>query len=98
MQTILGSGGAIGTDLAKELSSYTKDIRLVSRNPKKVNPEDQLFPADLSDPASVDKAIQGSDVVYITIGFEYKLKVWKEQWPPLVDHVIDACKKYNAKL
>jgi len=98
MQTILGSGGAIGIDLAKELSAYTKDIRLVSRNPKKVNPEDQLFPADLSDPSSVDRAIQGSDIVYLTIGFEYKLSVWKKKWPPLINHVIEACKRYNAKL
>lgn len=34
MQTILGAGGSIGTELAKELINYTKDIRLVSRNPK----------------------------------------------------------------
>lgn len=35
MQTILGSGGAIGTDLAKALTQFTNDIKLVSRNPKK---------------------------------------------------------------
>ncbi len=98
MQTILGSGGAIGVGLARELTAYTKDIRLVSRNPKKVNPDDQLFPADLSDPSSVDKAIQGSDIVYLTIGFEYKLSLLKQKWPPLINHVIDACKRYNAKL
>ncbi|MCR6642613.1 MAG: NAD(P)H-binding protein [Sporocytophaga sp.] len=98
MQTILGSGGAIGVDLARELTAYTKDIRLVSRNPQKVNPDDQLFAADLSDPSSVDKAIQGSDIVYLTIGFEYKLSVWKQKWPPLINDVIDACKRYNAKL
>jgi len=37
MQTILGSGGAIGIELAKALTAYTLDIKLVSRNPKKVN-------------------------------------------------------------
>jgi NAD dependent epimerase/dehydratase family enzyme len=35
MLTILGSGGAIGNELAKSLRHYTSDIRLVSRNPKK---------------------------------------------------------------
>ena len=44
MQTILGSGGAIGLPLAKELKSFTSQIRLVSRNPKKVNDTDELFP------------------------------------------------------
>lgn len=37
MQVIIGSGGAIGTKLARALPPYTSDIRLVSRNPKKVN-------------------------------------------------------------
>jgi len=43
MQTILGAGGAIGTELAKALTKYTNKIRLVSRNPKKVNPGDELL-------------------------------------------------------
>lgn len=43
MQTILGSNGQIGYELAKELSTnYTKELRLVSRKPKKINPTDQL--------------------------------------------------------
>ena len=49
-QTILGAGGAIGIELAKALTTYTTDIRLVSRNPKKVNLKDELFPADLTNP------------------------------------------------
>jgi uncharacterized protein YbjT (DUF2867 family) len=48
MQTILGSSGIIGTEVAKALhKSFMKDSRLVSRDPKKVNPTDQLFKADL---------------------------------------------------
>jgi nucleoside-diphosphate-sugar epimerase len=98
LQTILGSGGGIGTNLAKELSKYTTNIRLVSRNPKSINPEDELFPADLTDALQVDKAVQGSDIVYLTVGFEYNVKVWKEQWPKLMQNVIDACEKHHARL
>ncbi len=98
MQTILGSGGAIGTPLAKELKKYTNQIRLVSRNPKKVNDSDELFPADLTDLSQIDKAIAGSEVLYITIGFEYKLRVWQKSWPPFMEAVILACKKHNTKL
>ena len=47
MQTILGANGTIGSVLAKELTAYTNQIRLVSRNPKKVNEIDELFPVDL---------------------------------------------------
>lgn len=98
MQTILGSGGAIGTELAKALKNYTNEIRLVSRNPKKVNESDLLFPADFSDTSQIDAAVAGSDVVYVTVGFEYNIKVWQEKWPPFVKAVIDACAKHKAKL
>ena len=98
MQTILGSGGAIGVPLARELKNYTDQIRLVSRNPKKVNDTDELFPLDVNDLSQVDKAIAGSEVVYVTIGFEYKLKVWQKTWPPFLQQVINSCEKHDAKL
>lgn len=98
MQTILGAGGAIGTELAKELSLFTDKTRLVSRHPKKVNDTDELFPADLSDAMQVDKAVAGSEVVYLTVGFEYNLKVWQQKWPALMKAVIAACEKHHAKL
>ena len=68
MQTILGSGGAVGVALAKALPHYTSTIRLVSRNPTKVNPKDQLFSADLLQPEEVSQAVLGSEVVYLTAG------------------------------
>jgi nucleoside-diphosphate-sugar epimerase len=98
LQTILGSGGGIGTPLAKELKNYSERIRLVSRNPKKVNENDELFPADVNDLSQVGKAIAGSDVVYVTIGFEYNLKVWRKTWPAFMQEVINSCIKYESKL
>jgi nucleoside-diphosphate-sugar epimerase len=98
MQTILGSGGAIGTPLAKELKKFTGQIRLVGRNPGKVNETDELFPVDVNDLSRIDKAIEGSEVVYVTIGFEYKLKVWQQIWPPFLQAVIKACQAHQARL
>ncbi|NOZ47352.1 MAG: NAD(P)H-binding protein [Chlorobi bacterium] len=98
MQTILGSGGVIGIELAKALSAYTKEIRLVSRNPKRVNQSDQLFSADLLNPDELEKAVKGSSIVYIAVGFPYNLKVWKESWPKFTKSVIDACIKNKCKL
>jgi nucleoside-diphosphate-sugar epimerase len=98
MQTILGSNGTIGSILAKELTKYTDKIRLVSRNPKKVNPTDELFPADLLKSGEADRAVAGSEVVYLVVGLEYKLKIWEEQWPKLMRATIDACIKYNSRL
>ncbi len=98
IQTILGANGTIGKLLAKELIAYTTQIRLVSRHPKKVNETDELFAADLTDPEQVEKAIDGSEVVYLVVGLEYKLKVWQKQWPKLMKAVIYACKKHRARL
>ncbi len=98
LQTILGANGTIGSVLAKELKAYTDHIRLVSRRPKKVNDDDALFTADLSDSSQVDSAVAGSEVVYLVVGFEYKVQVWQEKWPNLMRATIDACKKHKAKL
>lgn len=98
MQTILGGGGAIGKELAKALKQYTSQIRIVSRTPEKINPEDELMSADLNDREAVDRAVKGSEVVYLVAGIPYKLKTWREQWPRIMDNVIEACKKHQAKL
>lgn len=98
MQTILGSGGSIGVPLARELSRYDKKIRLVSRNPKSINPTDELFPLDASDLAGIDKAISGSEVVYVTIGFAYNINVWRKLWPPFMQQVIRSCRDHKARL
>lgn len=98
MQTILGSGGGIGTPLAKELIKYTNQIRLIGRHPKKVNESDELFPLDVTDLSQINKAIAGSEIVYVVIGFEYKLSVWQKVWPAFMKEVISVCKRNNAKL
>ncbi|MGA9120364.1 MAG: NAD-dependent epimerase/dehydratase family protein [Bacteroidota bacterium] len=98
MQTILGSGGAIGIELARGLKKYTNSIRLVSRNPKKINSTDDIVSADLLNATQVRNAVEGSSVVYLTVGLQYSLKVWKESWPQLMTNVIMACKECGCKL
>lgn len=98
MQTILGSTGTIGNFLAKSLTQYDKKIRLVSRNPQKINDNDELLSANLLSETETLKAVEGSEVVYLTVGLQYDMKVWKAQWPLLMKNVIDACKKYKSKL
>ncbi len=98
MQTILGAGGAIGIELAKALPAYTNKIRLVSRNPKKVNETDELFRADTTKYEEVVKAVEGSEIVYLTVGLPYKTKLWQNTWPVIMKNVIEACSVNNAKL
>jgi len=98
MQTILGAGGDIGTLLAKALRSYTNTIRLVARNPQQVNGDDELFKADLLSREDVLKAVQGSSVAYLTVGLTYDIRIWKAQWPVIMQNVINACVEHQCRL
>ena len=98
MQTILGANGTIARELSKQLPQYTNQIRQVSRNPKKVNPNDELVTADLLNYAQTEKAVAGSEVVYLLAGLKYDTKIWQEQWPIVMRNTIDACKKNGSKL
>ncbi len=98
MQTILGAGGTIGKDLARNLPQYTDRVRIVSRTPKAVNPTDELMAADLTDADAVNRAVAGSDVVYLTVGYDYTTKNWQEKWPITMQNVIAACQRHGAKL
>lgn len=98
MQTILGAGGDVGRLLAKELKSYTSKIRLVSRQPQAVNNDDELLSADLLDRESVEQAVKGSSVVYLTVGLRYDARIWEASWPLIMKNVIDSCIKFDCKL
>lgn len=99
MQTILGASGQIGREVAAALHrDVTTDLRLVSRRPAKVNDTDQLFSADLLDPAQAMRAVEGSEVVYLTVGLPMDTKLWVEQWPVLMRNTVDACAAHGARL
>lgn len=99
MQTILGANGQIADELAKELHrNYTTEIRLVGRNPKKVNDTDQLFVANLLDAQATDKAVAGSEIAYLTVGLPMNSQMWVEKFPIMMKNVIEACKKHKTKL
>lgn len=98
MQTILGSSGIIGTELAENLQDYTKKVRLVSRYPKQVTGKEELMTGDLLKRKDVMRAVKGSEIVYLTVGLKYSHKVWQREWPIVMQNVIDACKTHNAKL
>ncbi|MEI6950296.1 NAD-dependent epimerase/dehydratase family protein [Paraflavisolibacter sp. H34] len=98
MQTILGAGGAVGTELAKCLTAYTGRIRLVGRQPRKINETDELFPADLLQAAEVHRAVAGSEVAYLTAGLLYKTGYWQKNWPVLMQNVLAACRAHGTRL
>lgn len=98
MQTILGAGGSVGNLLAKELRNYTNQIRLVSRNPKTVIGDEESVSADLLDFNQTLKAVENSKIVYLIAGLTYKTKIWKRDWFPMMQNVVNACQESGAKL
>ena len=99
MQTVLGATGTIGRELAQQLSHYTREpLRLVSRQPQRVNPTDELLPADLTDAAQTARAVAGSSVVYLVAGLPYNATVWQRDWPRVMTNVLAACEQHGAKL
>lgn len=98
MHTILGANGVIARELSRALAAYTSDIRQVSRNPRQVNPADEMCVADLLDSQATDRAVAGSEVVYLVAGLKYSAAVWQDQWPRVMRNAIDACKRHGARL
>jgi len=98
MVSILGAGGAIGTELVKELTARNERIRLVSRNPKASTSAVETLAADLSQLEDSVKAVSGSRVAFLLAGLKYDLKVWRELWPRIMRNAIEAAKRANARL
>ncbi|KAB1663602.1 NAD-dependent epimerase/dehydratase family protein [Pseudoclavibacter sp. CFCC 13611] len=99
MQTVLGAGGQIAEELTRELHrNHTHDIRLVSRNPRKVNDSDQLVSADLMDAKATKAAVAGSETVYLTVGLPMDSGLWEQKFPTMMANTIAACQKHDSKL
>ena len=99
MHTILGANGIIGEELAKELrANYTHSIKLVGRTPIKVHPEDILCKADLFDLDDVYRALEDTEIAYLTVGLPYTSEVWLRDWVRIMENVITGCKKQKCKL
>jgi nucleoside-diphosphate-sugar epimerase len=98
MHTILGAGGAIGTELVRELARTRQRVRLVDRNPELVQGATEVIAADVSNLDQTIRAVAGSTVVHLVVGLKYDLKIWRELWPRIMNNAIEACKRANAKL
>jgi nucleoside-diphosphate-sugar epimerase len=97
MQTILGANGQIAIELAHELRrSYTSDLKLVSRHPRKVHDTDVLASADLLDAGQTAEAVRGSRVVYFTAGLPPDTGLWETQFPVMLRNALDACRAAGA--
>ncbi len=96
MHTILGINGNVGKLLAAELVQKGIKVRGVSRRPFLGNWEHVA--ADVMNLDALTAAVAGSEVVYLTVGLEYTIKIWRRDWLVLMQNTIEACRRTNAKL
>jgi len=98
MQTILGATGQIAMELARELArGYTRNLRLVSRQPSAVNPGDEVVAANLLDASQTAAAVKGSQVVYFTAGLPPDTALWEAQFPTMLRNALDASRAAGAR-
>jgi nucleoside-diphosphate-sugar epimerase len=87
---VLGGNGVIGRATISALTDQGLEVRSVSRTA----PEPTSTPStsvDLQDAAATRQALKGASVAYLVLGLPYRTSVWRRDWPPIVQNVIDAC-------
>src|SRR5688572_27311910 len=98
MHTILGAGGAVANSLTKVLSGAGENVRLVSRRPVQTSGSVTWVSGDLKDFAQLRNAVEKSRLIYMCAGLRYNKNVWAEEWPVIMQNVIDATRYANARL
>lgn len=101
MHTILGAGGPTANALTQELLSHNpnKVIRWVSRRPlKTTGPNVTWQKADLLNYTEVLQAVKGSTVIYMCAGLVYDKNIWQQQWPVIMQNLINVVKQTQARL
>lgn len=97
LHTLLGANGTIADALVPVLQEHNEKIRLVSRKPKPI-PGAEMMTADVTNRDQVFEAVKGSEIVYLLVGIQYNIDIWRRDWPVIIRNVIDACKATNATL
>jgi uncharacterized protein YbjT (DUF2867 family) len=98
--TVFGATGAIGSLTVNELLANGHTVTAYVRNPQKIPPAwgDRLHViiGEMSDAASIDRAVAGADVVVSALGPSLDRKA---TGVPLVDgirHILDSMKRHGV--
>lgn len=103
IQVVTGATGHIGYALLKKLADAGETVRILIRKDSKIFdgiPCEKVF-GDVTDPASLEKALEGADVVYhlaglIDINVGNDDMVWKVNFEG-TKNVVEACKKCGVR-
>lgn len=99
VHVVLGSNGVVGRETIAALRARDHDVRAVSRTPSATPaPGVTHLAADLRDAASAARALEGAEVAYLTVGLPYSTRVWRRDWPVIVQNVVDGCLAHGTHL
>jgi nucleoside-diphosphate-sugar epimerase len=98
MHVIIGAGGSVANALTQQLIEAGESVKLVSRKPVTAFPSATWQYGDLLNKDQVLNAMKGASVVYMCAGLKYETKVWENQWPLIMQHLIDGARTSNARL
>ena len=94
---VLGGNGVIGRETIAALLAQGHTVSSVARSAS-VSPGVTSVVADLLDAASVMDAVKGAEVAYLTVGVPYSAKVWRRDWPTIMQNTIEACLVHGSRL
>ncbi len=94
---VLGANGTIGRETIAALRARGETVSAVARSVRESAGVTSVA-ADLRDEPSTVNALRGADVVYLTVGVPYSTKVWRRDWPLIMQNTIEACLAHDARL
>lgn len=94
---VFGCNGPVGTGLMHRLHEAGHRVTGVCRSGSASAPSAvTIVAADLRDRQKAAALAQDADVVHCTVGLDYR--VWTEQWMPIIDSLLFACRRSGARL
>ena len=95
---VIFGAGQVGTELARQLMSDGRSVRLVRRSAGAGPPGVALVRADARDRAAVGDAPRGAAVIYHCMNAPYSAAIWAEELPRLQENLVTASVRANARL
>lgn len=97
LHVVLGGTGGAGNAIVRALHDAGIPVRAVNRSGTADLPEGvEMMAADVTSPEGIARAVSGAGVVYMAAQPPYHR--WPEEFPPMLERVIDGVAAAGAKL
>ena len=94
---VLGGNGVVGRETLIALRDRGENVASFARTAATV-PGVRSLTGDLRERATVDRALAGAEVAYLTAGIPYSIREWTKQWPVIVRNSIDSAIENDTHL